>query len=349
MNKTIDYLIIGQGIAGTLVAHELHERGLSFRVVDAAHQHAASAIAAGIINPITGRRFVKSWRIDELMVFAAKRYADIQQLLQCAPIYQAREILRVLFSIGEENEWLARTSQPGWKEYVGEANSLGEFSEAIFPGVGQGVLLGAQVNMPLLIKAYRSFLKKNNWLIEQEFAIADIDLKEKIFLDNQYKAIIFCEGAAARQNPIWQNIEFEPAKGEVFHLKIPGLKTERLLKHKMMLAPIEDDLFWFGANYEWNAEHEAPSEVGINFLTKRLDKMLKQYEIVGHFAATRPTIKDRRPVLGQHPELQGCHIFNGLGTKGASLGPLLAKEFVANLMDNEDLSPEINVQRFFRA
>jgi len=141
-------------------------------------------------------------------------------------------------------------------------------------------------------------------------------------------------------------VPFEPAKGEVFHLRIPGLKTERLLKHKMMMAPIQDDLFWFGANYEWNAEHGNPSAEGRRFLQKRLDMTLPKYEEVNHLAAIRPTIKDRSPVLGKHPILPRVFLFNGLGTKGASLGPNMADWMCDYCLDNKPLDPLVDIERF---
>ena len=59
----VDFMIVGQGLAGSLLASELLDAGKTIQIFDADHEGAASAIAAGIINPITGRRLVKSWMI----------------------------------------------------------------------------------------------------------------------------------------------------------------------------------------------------------------------------------------------------------------------------------------------
>lgn len=348
MNTSVEYLIVGQGLAGSLIAQELIDAGKSILVVDPGHSSASSNIAAGIINPITGRRFVKSWRIAELLPFAKKRFRELEKVLNCEGIFKERDIIRILFSAGEENEWLSRTSQDGWKEFVGNDIGGDDFDPFIFPGFGKATLKGAQIDMPLFINAYRTFLRQSDRLIEEAFKFEIDKAGIRNFKGIAYDKIIFCEGANARFNPLWSAIEFEPAKGEIFHLKIPGLSTNKLLKHKMMLAPLGEDLFWFGANYEWNADDDQSSEIGRKFLTKRLNVMIRNYKEVGHFAAIRPTIKDRRPVMGQHPEWRHCYIFNGLGTKGASLGPLLAKEFIANLLNKEPLSPEIRAERFFK-
>ncbi|MBP6403894.1 MAG: FAD-binding oxidoreductase, partial [Bacteroidia bacterium] len=83
-------------------------------------------------------------------------------------------------------------------------------------------------------------------------------------------------------------------------------------------------------------------------LTEQLDEILKvPYRVISQKAGVRPTVKDRRPLLGLHPQHPGVYVFNGLGTKGVSLGPFFASHFVNYLEDETDLSEEVNVQRFW--
>jgi len=55
-----DVLIIGQGICGTFLSWWLEQKGLSFIVIDEERPYTASRAAAGLINPVTGRRIVKT-------------------------------------------------------------------------------------------------------------------------------------------------------------------------------------------------------------------------------------------------------------------------------------------------
>ena len=347
--RDCEYVVIGQGLAGTLVCQALLDKGKNVIVIDNSHKGSSSKIAAGIVNPITGRRFVKSWMIEELMSFAEKRYAEFSQLLDSDKYFSKREILRCLFSPSEENDWLIRTAQPGWTEHVLEAEDMDEFQEHITPGIGQGVLLGAQVDLGRLIQEYKTYLLNKNLLVTSDLDYDDVDIREGSIasLGIRFENIIWCEGAKGRFNPFWDNVEFEPSKGEVFHLEIKGLKTERLLKHKMIMAPLDEEKFWFGANYEWNSKDDKPSATGAQFLQKRLDKMIPKYTKVDHLAAIRPTIKDRRPVIGRHETMKNCYIFNGLGTKGASIGPFFADHFVNYLLQGTPLLNEVNVQRYY--
>ncbi len=347
--RQCEYLIIGQGLAGSLICQRLLDEGKNVMVIDHRHEGSASKIAAGIVNPITGRRFVKSWMIEELMSFAEKCFSDFSSLLGTEKYYQKREILRCLFSPSEENDWMIRTAQPGWTEHVMEADNMGEFDKHVISGTSQGILLGAQVDLGRFIKEYQAHLLNQDILVQTDLSYNEVNIENGTIqsLGIQFQTIIWCEGAKGRFNPLWSTVEFEPSKGEVFHLKIEDLKTERLLKHKMIMAPLAESHFWFGANYEWNSPDDKPSEAGAAFLQKRLDKMLPKYEKVNHLAAIRPTVKDRRPVIGRHHQFDNCYIFSGLGTKGASIGPYFANHFIEFLLNGQELMREVNVARFF--
>ena len=56
------FIVVGQGIAGSCLALELADRGARVEIVDDGWESAACLVAAGVINPITGKRLVKSWR-----------------------------------------------------------------------------------------------------------------------------------------------------------------------------------------------------------------------------------------------------------------------------------------------
>ena len=160
MKEKIDVIVVGQGLAGTLLTYFLWKKGKSVVVIDPAHRDASSAIAAGIINPITGYRFVKSWLLDEILPVAESTYHELADLLGQS-FYQPRDILRILFSAGEENDWLARTAQDGWRKYVEEEADWGHFAGVAEEGFSKGLLRGAQLDAPALIKAFQQWLAQN--------------------------------------------------------------------------------------------------------------------------------------------------------------------------------------------
>jgi glycine/D-amino acid oxidase-like deaminating enzyme len=345
----IDYLIVGQGLAGTLLSYFLRKAGQEVLVIDQIKEQAASQIAAGLINPITGRRYVKSWKVDTLIPFAKNTYQQLEKELDI-DIFQERNILRTLFNSREENDWLLRTGDTDYQAYMLDKAQLGSYSDHTTPAFSYGeVRYAAQVNIPTLVARYREELKQAELLVETAF---DYQALEKTEQSVQYKnikarRIVFCEGYQAVNNPLFNYLPFIGAKGEILIVKIPEVNFEKILKHRVFIAPLGEDLYWIGSTYDWNIEQETPSEQGKAFLKNRLEDILEvPYEIVAHKAAIRPTVKDRRPFLGVHPEWPEVYIFNGLGTKGASLGPFFAQQMQAFLVDNQQLDAAVDIQRF---
>ncbi len=324
--QATDYIIVGQGLAGTLVANLLLEQGKTIQVVDAGHQEAASLVAAGAINPVTGRRIVKSWMIDELLPEATAQYRRLEHLLGIS-IYHERNINWVFSTPKEENEFNLRSAQPGIEQYVEAKVDASEWQPVVREAYSFGELTQTvQVDLPLLITTFRHFLKEKNILIEEN--IDGVKFLEEYKHTNT--KIIFCEGEKARFNPLWADYPFVVAKGEVLIIRFEEKYVfSKILKDSISIIPLKNNLYWVGSNYEWTPPHPYPTEVGKNYLLEALQKLITiPFEVVAHQAAIRPSTKDRRPFVGVHPEHPNCFIFNGLGTKGTSLAPYWAKHLV---------------------
>ena len=349
MSKRYDFLIIGQGLAGTLLAHFLEQAGQQVHVVDQYNQQSATQVAAGIINPITGRRYVKSWRVDELIPFAETTYRQIEEHLGIS-IYHKRNILRALFNSREENDWLARTAEEGYGEYMLDAANLEAYAGHTEPAYSYGeVRHSAQVDVGRLADAYRTYLRDQNAITEEAFDYKKLELGGKTarYGGLEAQAAVFCEGHQAKQNPFFNYLPFGGAKGEVLIARIPEAGFEKILKHRVFIVPLQDNLYWVGATYGRTYENDKPTAEGREYLEARLKDILKTpFEVVEHRAAIRPTVKDRRPFLGRHPEFPQLAIFNGLGTKGASLGPFWAKRMADFLTKNVILDEALDIGRF---
>lgn len=347
--KQYDYLIIGQGLAGTLLSYFLEEAGKKVLVIDQPDERSASQVAAGLINPVTGRRYVKSWRIDDLLPFAEKTYRAIEAKFNI-PIYHPRNILRTLFNSREENDWLLRTGDPDYQDYLEDNAQLGPYAQHTVTAFGYGeVKQSAQVNLPLLIQSYRQHLLSKEQIRSEAFDYEAIEFAAESvrYQDISAQKIIFCEGHKAIHNPYFNYLPFRGAKGEVLIISIPEINFEKILKHRIFIAPLGDDLYWIGSSYVWQYQDEQPTSQGKAFLMDRLTDVLKvPFEVIEHRSAIRPTVKDRRPFLGLHPEWPQLGIFNGLGTKGTSLGPFWAKALQTYLSEDSTLDPEVDIRRF---
>ena len=65
-----------------------------------------------------------------------------------------------------------------------------------------------------------------------------------------------------------------------------------------------------------------------------------------HEAGVRPTTGDRRPLLGVHKDNHRLAFFNGLGTRGVMIAPLMAKKLYQFLENDQALDKEIDISRF---
>lgn len=327
----------------------LQQRGCSVGVIDDAYPRAASQVAAGLINPVTGRRYVKSWRIDDLLPVARTSYRALEQALHIS-IYQELNVIRSLFNHREENDWLGRSGEPGYEDFLIDEVNLGAYAQFTEPAFAYGeVRGGAQVDLAGLILAYRERLEQESRFQEAIFDFGELDINGNrvCYADWQASAIIFCEGARAKDNPFFNQLPFRGAKGEALVVRIPGARFEKAFKHRVFIIPLGDELYWIGATYDGQYPDDQPTEKGRNFLEDRLRDILKvSFSVVEHRAAIRPTVKDRRPFLGRHPHYSQLVLFNGLGTKGASLAPYWARHLTEHLLDSQPLDPAVDIGRF---
>lgn len=333
------YLIIGQGLAGTLTGHRLERAGHRVDYYDPPDQVAASQVAAGIVNPITGRRFVKSWRIDELLPAAKALYTDLEKSLGIK-IWYDLALVRTLFNRGDQNDWLARSGDPGYADYMDDQPPLANLAALTQPAFAYaGVRRTARVDVRRLVATKRKQLIEEDRITQQRLDYTS--------LPKGYEAIICCEGWRARFNPWFSYLPHGGNKGEVLIIRTEQPPLRLMYKHRIFLVPQDDGTYWVGATSDNTLDDPDPTAANRDYLRTRLSEVLTvPYEVVDHRAAVRPTVRDRRMIIGPHPERSDLYIFNGLGTKGASLAPLGSKWLFDLLTDGVAVPGEVSIARF---
>ena len=341
----LDYLIVGQGLAGTSLALQLIQRNKKVLVINREDEHSSSMIAAGIMNPVTGRRFVKSWRYDEIISFAKDYYTAWEKQFD-KKVWKPTQIKRALFSHEEHHDFLAKMDLPIYAGYLQEDNDSPANFEAATAWIS---IKAARLKIKAYIERSRSFLASKESYLSADFEHADLIKHDEFW---QYKElhsrrVIFCEGSAIHANPYFNHLPFKPAKGEALSVKIPGLSPAHIYKYKCFIVPFgHEHTFWIGSTYDWDFESALPTEAKKEELLRKLEHSVKlDYKLLDHRAAIRPTGKDRRPYLGEHPELVGMYLFNALGTKGSSLSPFWANHLIEHMEDGKELDQEINIER----
>lgn len=345
----LDYLIVGSGLAGISFAEIALKNNKSILVIDNKSQN-SSRIAGGLYNPVILKRFSEVWNAQEQLVLMNEFYNQIEAKLQTKFNFKL-PILRKFFSIEEQNNWFAASDKKNLAPFLSTKLISKKYNSIDSPYDYGEVLHTGYVDTALLLDHYKQYLLDNDWLVEEYF---DSSLIEFFDFGIQYKNIkarhiIFAEGFGLHKNPFFNYLPLDGTKGELFVIKAPDLDIDVIVNTSVFILPLGDNLFKVGATYNWQDKTDLPTEEGKQELLERIKEIITcDFEIVKHFAGVRPTVKDRRPLLGTHYERKSLHILNGLGTRGVMLGPAMAQELFDFIEKEIPLSPEVNIQRFHK-
>lgn len=343
------FLIIGQGLAGSFLSRGLMEAEESFIVIDDGRTNAASRVAAGIINPVTGRRIVRTWMIETLMPFAVESYRRFGAALDIEAI-QEKTMIDFFPSAQMRDAFLKRiTEDDAFLRLPGDEN---RFAHSFRYDFGYGEIAPCYaVALNRLLPAWRNVLTQRQALLEETFDTRDLQVHDDriVYRDITAEKIILCDGPFSPSNPWFGMLPFAPNKGEALVIRCPGLEGRELYKKGLLLAHLDGDLFWAGTSYEWDFHDDRPSAGFRERTIAQLRQWLKHdFTVEDHLASLRPATIERRPFVGIHPHFPAIGILNGMGTKGCSLAPWFSGQLVSHLTKNTPILPEADVSRFRR-
>jgi glycine/D-amino acid oxidase-like deaminating enzyme len=342
-----DYLIVGQGIAGTVLAYTLIKKGCSVTILCDEDQNRASLVAAGLYNPVTGKRMSKTWKAAELFPFMESFYKEFEKDFNCAILFP-KPIYKPFSSIEEQNTWLSAHEGEAFVNTELPKDKYQKYLNASFGGFE--TKNSGHLDVPLMIEVFRRHLIEKNSFVEEKFDPEKLKTSETAVEYGTITArkIIFCEGMKATVNPLFSWLPFVPSKGEVLKLKIENFTEEVIFNKQVFIIPLGDTMFRVGSTYYWEFDSDQPTEKGKAELEEKLTQMIKMpFKITDQKAGIRPSVKDRKPILGYHPGNKSIGIFNGLGTKGVSLAPFFAEAFSELLLNNKQLDKDVNIERFY--
>ncbi len=341
-----DYLIVGLGIAGISFCEQLQKHGKSFVVIDNGEE-GSTAKSGGVFNPTVLKRFTAAWNASAFFPVAVDFYHRLSEKLQ-EKIFVETSILRIFKSIEEQNNWTVASDKRELQDFL-SSNFLKYTNSVVDAPFGFGEVLGtAQILTNNLISSYRNHLKKQDVMLTEKFQYEVIQQKKNslIYKGISAKKIIFAEGSKVIDNPFFPKHAIIGNKGEYLTIKAPLLKLEVLLKGSMYVIPLGNDEYKIGAtysrdDYSQNATDQAKDEI----LSKVKSFINCPFELIGQTAGVRPTTKDHRPLLGSLDENPNLVFFNGLGSRGFLMAPLLS-EILFNFSENDvPLPREMDIKR----
>jgi glycine oxidase len=343
----VDYIIVGSGLAGISfceVALFHHKRIVVFNN----DSQNSSKIAGGLYNPVILKRFSEVWQAQEQLVIMSSFYANLATKIETKFDFKI-PILRKFFSIEEQNNWFAASDKPSLSPFLSTSLIFDTF-EGIDSPFGYGrVLQTGYVDTALLLRKYEELLLSKQLLKKEDFDYGALQIKEDSILYKgiEAKHIVFAEGFGLHANPYFNELPLDGTKGELFIIKAPLLNLDVIVNTSVFILPLGEGLFKVGATYNWNDKTDVPTAEGKAELIERIKEILCcDFEIIEHYAGVRPTVRDRRPIVGTHAEHNNVHVLNGLGTRGVMLGPAMAKALFEYIENNTLLDKEIDIKRF---
>ncbi len=356
---------------------ELERAGIPHIVIDEQRPFSASRAAAGLINPVTGRRIVTTWMIDQLLPFAIDAYERLTGVLG-ASFFSSACVTDFFPTAQMRLAFLKRLEEGG--AYLQLPVNEHAWDSCFHSELGYGVIAPCYlVDMPGLLAAARARLLRLGIVREERFEGSDLVVAESgagsmavsalasvssfriRYRDIEARRVVFCDGVESFGSPYFSRLPFAPNKGEALIVEIDGLAeaaadlaagagstaVQTIFKKGMSIVPWRDGLYWVGSSYEWTFEHAEPTEVFRQRAESALREWVKlPFRVLEHVASVRPATLERRPFVGFHPLHPAVGILNGMGTKGCSLAPFFARQLVGHIVDGTAILPEADVRRF---
>jgi len=345
----VDFIIVGHGLASVAVIEHLKKHKKSFVVFSDENPNSSSKVAAGLYNPVTGRKMKQTWMAEQLFPYLEEFYGDLEKSLQ-AKFLNKKAIYRPFLSLEDQNDWMAKALKSN--VFIKETFTKTQYREFIDDEFG-GILLNKSgfLEVKKMLECHKEKLMDDQQLKTEAFNYHDLIIQENKI---QYKTIegekiIFCDGPLS-QNPFFDWLPTAPVKGEILHIKTKKPLPEDVIFNRgvFIVENHEHGYYRVGATYEWKKLDYQSTAKARKQLTDKLDDLLNiEYEIIDQVAGIRPATKDRRPLIGNHPEMKNVFIFNGLGTKGVSLAPFFAHQFVESIINLKKLNDEVNINRYY--
>ena len=340
-------LIVGQGLAGSVLALEAIDRGIAVKVIDLGYTKGSSYVAAGLVNPITGRQHKLTWQAERLFSTLKPFYRQWERKLKASFFYEL-PLYFPITSVGEWNSWSEVALSEAYRPFVQPPSDPHYTS-----------LIGQQLKQVTLNQTgyldTRSFLAAvRAWLVERQLLVeATVDHQaiasqgDRVIYQNEaYDYLVFCEGARATKNPLFDHLDMRPAKGHILEGTIEEGSFQHIINRNGWLLPLSDKKILYGSTYEHTKTDLNVDAEQEQLLLERIGRLLlvdfnHEHTRVG----IRPATADRKAFLGRHPVHHRLALFNGLGSKGVSQAPFLARQLLDHLIDQAPLLAEIDIQR----
>lgn len=343
----VDYIVVGFGLSGLSFVEHLEKNEKSFVVYEDSSQ-VSSRVAGGLYNPVILKRFTLAWEASEQLKNALRFYKDIETRI-CKTMVRDLPVLRRFNSVEEQNNWFESCDKPGLSKFLSP-----ELVRSKNPAIDAPFHYGkvkhtGRIDINNMLSIYLGYLNEKNKILKESFEYDKIEIKKDLvyYKNIVSKHIVFAEGFGIKKNPFFKYLPLCGNKGEYIIIKSENLQLKEALKSSIFVIPLGGDIYKVGATYNNEDKTAETTLQAKEELQKKLDQFLKvPYTVINQVAGIRPTVIDRKPLVGTHADYQNIHVLNGLGTRGVSIGPTVAKKLYDHIENGVLLDKDIDIKRF---
>lgn len=340
-------MVVGMGLAGISFCGTLQRHGRDFRLISDRSQQ-ASRVAGGIYNPVILKRLTLSGRAREQLEGAQSLYRGLESKLGVV-LDRKIPVLRRFGSVEEQNAWFEAMDRPGMAHFL-SPTILANTNPSIDAPFGFGeVLHTGRIDTALLLDAYAAHLADRGLLVEASFDFSALEIGDGhiTYGGERFKHLVLACGYGLKQDPYFGYLPLNGTKGELLVIRAPQYREERVIKGSVFTIPLGDGLYQVGATYKWEDKTNEPTEAAKVELLGKLGSFLRcDFQVVDHRAGIRPTVVDRRPLVGRHPLHKNLYVLNGLGSRGVMIAPYASGQLYRFIEEGVPLDAEMDIERF---
>jgi len=340
----VDYIIVGQGFAGSFFAAELLLNHKTFAIIDA-DKNKASSIAAGVYNPVILKRFTPIWEADEQIDFFIEKMKVLEEFFQTKFLIE-EPILRIIDNPMERKTWVRKARNK--LKYFLDSEIIEEKAN-IKSAFGLGkVLQSGRIHSTHFLSTLKNHCK--DFILNEDFYYSEIKFDEKQikYYNITAKYIVFCDGMSMVNNPFFNTIPIKTNKGECLTAILEKPLEKFIFKKKYFLFQETENQYYIGGtNDSEDFSIDCTEKIKQELIQSVAEIYTSNITIIEQKAAIRPTTFDRRPIVGKHRNHENIFLINGLGTRGALLGAKCAQSLFENIEYQKPIQKEIDVNRFY--
>lgn len=343
----VDYIVVGFGLAGLAFIEHLENDQKSYVVFEDNSQK-SSRVAGGLYNPVILKRFTPAWNAHLQLKTAIDFYKNVETRLEKSFIKELT-VLRRFNTIEEQNLWFEACDKPTLKQFLSSELIKNTNPVLDIPYQYGKVNHTGRVAIAELLSYYLEYIGEKGSLRNESFSYQDVVLGDDFVEYRNIKArhVVFCEGFGIKSNPYFNYLPLVGNKGEYIMIRCAKLNLNEAVKSSIFIIPVGGDVYKVGATYN---NQDTSKEITVSARKQLEEKLLKvlnaPYEVIDQVGGIRPTVKDRRPLVGTHPDYPRMHVLNGMGSRGIIVAPSVASELYDHIENENPINPDININRF---